>query len=263
MRHVLAAAMLCAHALACAQEPEAVYAKFHRAVVAGDFNEMVKHGSAKQVAETKAMPAAARPAALELVRRLMPNTYSVAGKRFETGERMTLRLVSQTAGGIATGMALMLMERGEWKVDEVNWNSGPAARSVSVAPAPAASGSAQGRINGEAFTVERASLRGGILELRQGKDFFADREFTLFLFLDGPPDGVTKRVGPQERGVHVHMGYKVPGRDVPKTEVFTTGNQLVVEFQKRQGNLIRGRIELRTPDAAQSYVSGSFEAELR
>jgi hypothetical protein len=256
--------MLWVPALACAAEaPEAVYAKFHRAVVAGDFNEMIKYGTAKQAAETRAMPPAARQAALELVRRLMPKTYSLAGKRIETDERMTLRLVSQGAGGISSGTARMQMENGEWKVDEVNWGGGTAARTASAAPPAVAGSGAQGRINGAAFTVEKASLRNGILELRQGKEFFAERGFTLFLFLDGPPDGLTKRIGPQEHGVHVHMGYKVPGRDVPKTEVFTTGNQLFIEFQKRQGNVIRGRIELRLPGKAQSYVSGSFEAEVR
>jgi hypothetical protein len=131
--------MLWVPALACAAEaPEAVYAKFHRAVVAGDFNEMIKYGTAKQAAETRAMPPAARQAALELVRRLMPKTYSLAGKRIETDERMTLRLVSQGAGGISSGTARMQMENGEWKVDEVNWGGGTAARTASAAPPAAA-----------------------------------------------------------------------------------------------------------------------------
>ena len=45
---------------------------------------------------------------------------------------------------------------------------------------------ASGKLHGEAFTLERAELQGGVLSLRQGQEFFADLEFKLFLFVDGP-----------------------------------------------------------------------------
>ena len=265
MRILFGAAILCAHALAlAADEPEAVYAKFHRAVVAGDFNEMTKYGTAKQVAETKAMPPAARQAALELVRRLMPRSYSVAGRRVETDERMTLRLVSQGAGGIASGTARMQLERGEWKVDEVNWSSGPAARSAAAAPSTPASGAAQGRVKGAPFAVEKASLSNSMLTLRQGKDFFADAEFSITLFEHGKlPDGKTFRVGPDDRMFIVMLSTRAGGKGLPDTQNFFNGYTLTLSFEQRQGNVIRGRIDLRLPDPAQSYVSGSFEAELR
>jgi len=38
---------------------------------------------------------------------------------------------------------------------------------------------------------------------------------------------------------------------------------MTLEFETRRGNTIRGRIDLRLPDKAQSFVSGTFEAEIR
>ena len=43
-----------------------------------------------------------------------------------------------------------------------------------------------GKLHGENFTLERAELQGGVLSLRMGQEFFADLEFKLFLFVDGP-----------------------------------------------------------------------------
>src|SRR5438045_2687720 len=43
---------------------------------------------------------------------------------------------------------------------------------------------AVGSLHGESFTVERAELQNGVLSLRQGREFFADLEFKLFLFTD-------------------------------------------------------------------------------
>ena len=40
-----------------------------------------------------------------------------------------------------------------------------------------------GQIHGEPFTVEIAEIQNGILHLKQGKEFFANKEFTVFLFL--------------------------------------------------------------------------------
>lgn len=265
MRKLLAGALLCAHALAwAADEPEAVYARFHRAVVAGDFNEMLKHGTAKQVAESSAIPPAARQAALELMRRLMPKTYSVAGKRFDSDAQLTLRLVSQSGGGVATGTAKMLMERGQWKVDEVNWGSGPAARTASAAPPAQASGAAKGMASGTAFAVENAHFSNSMLTLRQGKDFFADAEFTVTLFEQGKtPDGKTFRIGPNDRGFIIALSTRPGGKGLPQTQHFFNGYTMTLAFDQRQGRVIRGRIDLRLPDKAQSYVSGSFEAELK
>ena len=42
---------------------------------------------------------------------------------------------------------------------------------------------ARGAIAGHPFVVEKATMKeGGILELREGEDFFADRSITVFIF---------------------------------------------------------------------------------
>jgi hypothetical protein len=266
LRAFAVAGALVATSAFAAEEPEAVYARFHRAVLAGDFSEMTKHGTAAKAAEAAAMPAAVRQASLELVRRLLPKSYSVAGKRVDPGgERMTLRLVSQAgSGGIATGTATLLREKGEWKVDEVNWGSGTAARTAAAAPTAPASGAAQGRVNGAHFAVEKARLSNSILTLRQGKDFFADAEFSITLFEQGKmPDGKTFRIGPDDSGFIVSLSTRAGGQGLPQTQNFFRGYRMTLAFEARQGNTIRGRIDLRLPDKAQSFVSGTFEAEIR
>src|SRR5260221_438722 len=42
---------------------------------------------------------------------------------------------------------------------------------------------AAGKVHGLDFKVESAKMENGILTIRQGKDFFAEREMTIFLFL--------------------------------------------------------------------------------
>ena len=39
--------------------------------------------------------------------------------------------------------------------------------------------------------------------------------------------------------------------------------RMTLEFGARKGAFIPGRIDLRTPDKANSFVSGTFEAEIK
>lgn len=121
-RSLAAAAVLAIPLAFAAEEPEAVFAKFHRAVLAGDFDEMWRHSTAASVAEAKAMSPAARRASLGLVQRITPMSYAVAGKRFNPhGEGMILRLA--VPGSLGSGAARLVLEDDEWKVDRVIWGS--------------------------------------------------------------------------------------------------------------------------------------------
>jgi hypothetical protein len=125
---------------------------------------------------------------------------------------------------------------------------------------------ATGRIDGKDFKVEKAVLENSVLTLRQGKDFFADLEFMVFLFgQDGKFEGKTIAVKPNQDSTtaHIHKGYKVEGKNLPETEIITEKYTMKVEFGTAKDGKIPGKIHLRLPDEAGSFVVGTFEAEIK
>jgi hypothetical protein len=125
---------------------------------------------------------------------------------------------------------------------------------------------AQGMANGVEFKVEKASLENGILELRQGKEFFPDQAFTIFLFLKKgePLEGKKFIMKPEVMGgVHVHLKYKVAGKSISETKMFVQGYAMKLEFGQKTGNSIQGTIYLCLPDKEKSFVAGTFEAEVK
>ena len=148
---------------------------------------------------------------------------------------------------------------------------------------------ASGRIHGNAFRVEKAELQIAqpnpgmpkrttyFLKLRQGKEFFADYEYSLTLLtprglrLDGrsfvvTPEGVFKMPGAiQENGVSyppvqgVMMTWKAPGKSFGDTDMVSKYT-MRLQFGKTSGNRIPGRIYLAMQDRSKSWVAGSFIA---
>jgi hypothetical protein len=124
------------------------------------------------------------------------------------------------------------------------------------------------------------------LTLREGKDFFADREFKIFITLKPGQtlDGRSYFVRPVEfnsdawqadkdrsgtfngavLGVSgVHMSAIPSGSDMPKTEMFMDRFSLRLQFGKSAAGKIPGQIDLRVPDKARSWVIGRFAATLK
>lgn len=138
---------------------------------------------------------------------------------------------------------------------------------VKGSPTPARP--ASGRIHGKAFKVERAELdASNILSLRQGKEFFADREFKIFLFqsgkkLDGKSFVVTTADRPGQMNPHVHMTWMGPKDQIPQSEMVMGKYTMRLQFGKRKNGKITGKIYLCMPDAQKSYVAGHFTAALK
>jgi len=126
---------------------------------------------------------------------------------------------------------------------------------------------ASGKIHGEDFTVENAKIKAGILTLRQGEDFFADREVMIFLFLgkDEKPDGRTFHVSRESNvgAPHIHMKWKEKNGKVPETEMFIKDYAMRLELGTREGGKLPGRIYLALPDTSKSFVAGRFDAEIK
>jgi hypothetical protein len=165
---VIALLALLPLAVLAAEEPEAVLAKYHRAAMAGNPDDMLAHSAAWQRAEAKAMSAANREASFNAARSMMPRFFTVERKTLPTEDRVTLVVSGPWESGPSGrvhvyGTALLLWEGGDWKVSEVSWSTdrpellstpqaapspSPAYTSVPVpapAPAPAAAQKATDR----------------------------------------------------------------------------------------------------------------------
>ena len=126
-----------------ADEPEAVYAKFHRAVMAGDLAEMLRYGPAQRRAEMQSMSASTRDAALKMAQFMMPRAFTLQRKTVRANGRAATLIVSGPWQGQGQrletmyGTVLMLQENGEWKVDESNWSNERPAILATAKPAAA------------------------------------------------------------------------------------------------------------------------------
>ena len=138
---VLAFAALPARA---ADEPEAVYARFHRAAASGNLEEMLRHAPDAQRAELAGMSQAQKDAAVKMVAAMLPRAFLLRNKSV-TPDGKAARLLVEGPGQIVIGdkpemlygTIRLVMERGEWKVAETSWNNSPPA-AIQAAPAPRA-----------------------------------------------------------------------------------------------------------------------------
>jgi hypothetical protein len=159
-RALLACLLLAPCAAPAQNEPEAVYAKFHRAAVSGDMDEMARHGHAAQRAEFAAMSAAQKQASAKMMAALLPRAFLVNDKRVSPNNQ-SARLIVSGPSGITLGdkpetlygTISMVLEAGEWKVGNMDWsNTRPAAlaqaKPAAAAPAPKASAAQGGTLIG-------------------------------------------------------------------------------------------------------------------
>lgn len=130
-----------------AEEPEAVYAKYHRAAASGDLAEMNKYGPDARRAELAAMSAAQKDASVKMLAATMPRAHTLRDKRVNPDGRSARLIVSGQGSDFADGKlevlygtVRMVMERGEWKVDETSWSNEPPGSLAAARPAGSASG---------------------------------------------------------------------------------------------------------------------------
>lgn len=124
---------------------------------------------------------------------------------------------------------------------------------------------AKGRVHGFKFAVEKATLTGGILNLRQGQKWPPDLGMTLYLFAERGEDlaGKTIIIEPNRTSApKLTLRWK-DAASQPATETMKTGYALRLEFEAVAGKAIPGKIYLAINDAERSFVAGSFTAEIR
>ena len=135
-----------------AEEPEGVFAKYHRAAIAGDMNGILEHSLARQRADMKSVAPEHRDMALTMVKAMMPRFFAVERKTLEPDKRATLIVSGPWDGGPSGrvqvyGTVRMLMEDEVWKVIGASWTTEkPEALSARPAAAPAPAPQAAGAV---------------------------------------------------------------------------------------------------------------------
>jgi hypothetical protein len=142
-------AALAAPATGAAEEPDAIYAKYHRAAAAGDLPEMAQYAPAAQRTEILSMSAAQKSAMVKMLAATFPRAFTLRNKAVNPDGKSARLLVSgpgESQPGekpeTLYGTVRMLSEGGDWKVADVQWtNQAPAGLASAPAqrPAPGAS----------------------------------------------------------------------------------------------------------------------------
>lgn len=121
---------------------------------------------------------------------------------------------------------------------------------------------AAGRIAGKNFTTERATFRGSVLSLREGRGWPPEAAVSIALFSDkvgGKTLEVTSdRPPPAPR---VTLRWK-DGESRPTNQTFHSGYALRIVFAQPTNGIISGKLFLAVPDDRHSYVAGTFNAEV-
>ena len=123
-----------------------------------------------------------------------------------------------------------------------------------------------GRIEGQGFGLERATIERGSLSLRQGKGWPPDLGVTIIFFSHTPEELAGKtievsadRTPPLPR---VFKRWKTDQGEAHSKE-YKQGYALKAVFEKPKEGRLPGQIYLALPDGKRSFLSGTFSAEIR
>ena len=143
--------------------------------------------------------------------------------------------------------------------EKLRWTMNPAQMKIPNAKV-------SGRIHGQTFVMDKTELNGGILTLRQGKEFFADRSVKLFLFLKEDETLVGKKyriAGGMGMGVpHVHLQWKKEGSTFGESISFMEKYAMLLQFGKSKAGQLPGEIYVCLPDESKSVIAGKFSVEI-
>jgi hypothetical protein len=126
----LLAALALALPASAAEPPEAVYAKYHRAAAQGNVQEMMKYTTDQQRAEMGALSPEQRASSVKMIDSIMPASYKVRAISVYPESRIARLYLSGPAKGTIDGkpgtlygVVRLIVQHGEWKVQNVQWSN--------------------------------------------------------------------------------------------------------------------------------------------
>lgn len=135
---------------------------------------------------------------------------------------------------------------------------------MAAGAATPSSSTVTGKLHGKDFTLDKVEMSNGILELRQGTNFWPEAAVKIFLFTKKGEslEGRTVRIGDKQdfRGpsAHVHLEWSKGGDSMPETEMFMNDFKMLLQFGKRTNYRMPAKISLTLPDKLNSHLSGTF-----
>jgi hypothetical protein len=122
-----------------------------------------------------------------------------------------------------------------------------------------------GGVNGRGFTLQRATIQQGRLDLRQGPKWPPDVGVSVHLFAERSEDLAGRSVtieATRTNAPRIVLRWKDEHGE-PATKDYRQGYALRVEFGAVSGNHLPGKIFIALPDEPKSYAAGTFSAEIR
>lgn len=149
--------------------------------------------------------------------------------------------------------------------------AGPGQSATSAAKTPEKNGAGpSGRLMGLDFSADRVYLQNGVLHLKQGEDFFADREIIIFLFLENNEriSGRTFNVSAKAsdfNAPHIHLRWKTEESKVPQSEVVMNDYTMRLAFDRVADSTVTGKIDLTVAGDGdkKTRISGPFTAKVK
>ncbi|MBF8160708.1 MFS transporter [Ectopseudomonas hydrolytica] len=117
-----------------------------------------------------------------------------------------------------------------------------------------------GQLNGQPFRPQQGELIDGVLSLREGLDFFAQRE--LSIRLPQPASGAVRvDVLPQDEGQlpEVELSWLLPEQDLPEARRLSRGYTLHLDLRPQAPNRLVGDFHLVLPPRFKTSLSGRVE----
>jgi hypothetical protein len=126
---------------------------------------------------------------------------------------------------------------------------------------------AAGKAHGKEFKVEKATLEDDCLKFRQGEGFSSHLEEFEIDFRGkngGNYAGKTFTVKLDEKaGIDITLAYSGEKKGSIKSRTYMGNYTMKLEFGIAKDGKLPGKIHLRLPDEAGSFVVGTFEAEIK
>lgn len=154
------------------------------------------------------------------------------------------------------------------KIEAEGGGKAPAAGKLAdISAQPIPDKPAAGKVHGREFKVEKATLEEGILKLRQGEGFATHlEEFEIDLSRKNVENFAGQTFTAQlsqKAGIDITLAYSGEKKGSIKTRTYMREYTMKLEFGTAKDGKIPGKIHLRLPDEAGSFVVGTFEAEIK
>jgi hypothetical protein len=155
---------------------------------------------------------------------------------------------------LVVGLALLASQDSQRfaAILELRWLEAPTEQAV------AQNTQLNGALHGSPFKPQQVELLDGVLSLREGQDFYAQREIRIRL--PRPFSGALQvDVLPEDQGdvPEVEISWLLPGQELPEARRLTSGYTLHLNLTLQAPNRLLGDFHLVLPPRYETTLSGS------